>query len=224
MRHWGERDLAGVIDWMGRHYPNLRLAQVGHSAGGQLLGLAPNNTQVAALLAVASQTGYWRLRDGIYQPITWAYFHALIPLAAHLASWFPSLRRGAYAVPKGVALEFARWGRNRHYIVDEQGRPDRAGFERYQGHVRLYHITDDRDFAPRRAVEALSRYYANAQTEVVYRAPADWGTDRVGHFGFFKSRMPRSAWRETAQWLARVALPRQQVMAEGAIITQARCA
>lgn len=224
IRHWGERDLAGVIDWMALHYPQLRLAQVGHSLGGQLLGLAPNNTQVAALLAVASQSGYWRLREGKYQPLTWAYFWAMIPFMAYFTSWFPRFRRGAYGVPQGVALEFARWGRNPHYISDEQGRPDRVGFHRYRGHVRLCHITDDHDFAPRRAVEALAGFYANAKTEVIHRGPEDWGLAKIGHFGFFRPTMPRAAWFETALWLIAVAAPRRQAMREPPAVDQSLCA
>lgn len=224
MRHWGERDLAGVIDWMSRHYPRLRLAQVGHSAGGQMLGLAPNNTQVAALLAVASQSGYWQLREGWYRPLTWIYFRAMIPFMAYFTAWFPRFHRGGYAVPQGVALEFARWGRNPHYITDEQGRPDREGFQRYRGHVRLYHITDDHDFAPRRAVEALAGFYANAETELVHRGPEDWNTSKIGHFGFFRATMSRSAWFETALWLSTVASPRRQVMLEPSGNDRALCA
>ncbi len=224
MRHWGERDLAGVIDWVARHYPQLRIAQVGHSAGGQMLGLAPNNNQVAALLAVASQSGYWKYREGVYRPLTWLYFRAIIPFMAYFTAWFPQFYRGSYAVPKTVALEFARWGRNRHYIVDDQGRPDREGFLRYRGHVRLYHITDDHDFAPRRAVQALAGYYANAQTEVIHCEPEDWGVDRVGHFGFFRASMTRSAWFETAVWLSTVASPRAQPMLEPSQQDQPLCA
>jgi predicted alpha/beta hydrolase len=224
MRHWGERDLAGVIDWMGRHYPHLRLVQVGHSAGGQMLGLAPNNTQVAALLAVASQSGYWQFRDGWYRPLTWVYFRAMIPFMAHFTSWFPRFQRGGYAVPKGVALEFARWGRNPHYIIDNQGRPDREGFHRYRGQVRLYHITDDHDFAPRRAVEALAGFYANARTEIVHSGPDDWSVNKIGHFGFFRAQMPRSAWFETALWLSSVAAPRRQRMEDSGQPEHALCA
>jgi predicted alpha/beta hydrolase len=224
MRHWGERDLAGVIDWMGRHYPQLRLAHVGHSAGGQLPGLADNNTQLAALLAVASQTGYWRLREGRHRLMTWLYFHLMIPFMAYLTDWFPRLRRGAFAVPKGVALEFARWGRSPHYISDAQGRPEREGFARYRGQVRLYHIADDHDFAPRRAVEGLAAFYSNASTEIIHCEPRNLGVDKIGHFGFFRAQMPRSAWFETALWLSSVAAPRRQRMEDSDKPERALCA
>ena len=42
-------------------WPKLPLAVVGHSFGGQALGLVPNNAEVSRALFVAAQAGYWRL-------------------------------------------------------------------------------------------------------------------------------------------------------------------
>src|SRR5918997_3735981 len=38
MRDWGQRDLAGVIDWAATRYAAARLSVVGHSFGGQAVG------------------------------------------------------------------------------------------------------------------------------------------------------------------------------------------
>jgi predicted alpha/beta hydrolase len=202
MRHWGERDVAGAIDWMTSRYPNYRHVHVGHSAGGQLLGLASNNRKVEALLTIGAQAGPWKNWDFPHRLVTLAWFHAVVPVVARLSAVFPALRRNGFDVPPGVALEWARWGRGPHYISDERGQPLREYFERYTGRVRLYHITDDPEYAPRRAVQALAGFYRNARVEVLHRSPADWGARRIGHFGFFRSQMPRFAWEETARWLS----------------------
>jgi len=201
VRDWGERDLAAAIEWLHAHAPRHRLLAVGHSAGGALFGLAPNNHRVRALLGIASQSAYWRLRDGWVALDTWLDFFLRVPLAARLGGWFPRLRRGRFAVPRGVALEFAAWGRNPAFIVDERGAPLREHFDRYAGRVRLYRISDDVDFAPRRAVEALAGFFPGAAVEVTPRTPAEWGVPRVGHFGFFDRALARVAWPETAHWL-----------------------
>ncbi|MEK6806239.1 MAG: alpha/beta fold hydrolase [Pseudomonadota bacterium] len=224
LRHWGERDLAAAIDWLADKYPHSRMTLIGHSIGGQLLGLAPNHARVVALLAVASQSGYWRLRDGSHRIASFLYFHVFIPLMALLSRGLPSLRRGEFDVPSGVALEFARWGRHPQYIVDEVGRPLREHFDAWGGQARFYHFTDDHDFAPRRAVAAIAGFYRNAKIEIVHRAPEDWGLSRIGHFGFFRSSMPAVAWQETAHWLERAAMPQYRSVQALSEPTQARAA
>ena len=43
MRDWAALDVAGAVDHMRAVWPKLPLAVVGHSFGGQAVGLAPNN-------------------------------------------------------------------------------------------------------------------------------------------------------------------------------------
>ena len=61
MRDWAALDVAAAIDHMRAVRPNLPLTAIGHSFGGQALGLAPNNSEISRALFVAAQAGYWRL-------------------------------------------------------------------------------------------------------------------------------------------------------------------
>ncbi|WHI47286.1 alpha/beta hydrolase [Microbulbifer sp. VAAF005] len=58
---WGENDLEAVIDWCGKHSKALVWHCVCHSVGGQILGLASNNTQLSSVYCVSAQSGFWRL-------------------------------------------------------------------------------------------------------------------------------------------------------------------
>src|SRR3954470_8693829 len=60
---WGERDLAGCLDWLAGRFPGLPLLFVGHSGGAQLMGLAPARPIRAALFASAG-TAYWKAYRG----------------------------------------------------------------------------------------------------------------------------------------------------------------
>src|SRR4051794_33825871 len=57
---WGERDFAGVLAWARQAHPRAAIGCVGHSLGGQLVGLAEEAGRIDAFLAVAAQSGYWR--------------------------------------------------------------------------------------------------------------------------------------------------------------------
>jgi predicted alpha/beta hydrolase len=207
MLDWGEKDLAGVIDWVGREFPRRPLACVGHSGGGQWLGLARNNGRVTAQLAIASQSGYWRhyrVRDWPRLLIIW---YLLVPLATRLLGRFPGRLVGSEDLPKGVALEWARWCRNPHYISDRRGHPLREHFHAYRGRLRFYAIGDDGFFAPAGAVRALAAFYENAAVQILHVTPADYGLPAIGHFGFFRAGMAEQAWQQTADWLLEAVRP-----------------
>ena len=200
MRHWGARDLAGVIDEMHRRYPHLLIAAVGHSVGGQLLGLAANNHRVAVQLGLAAQSGYWRhwpLRRRLGMFWLW---HVTLPVIAKLLGKIPARLMGG-EIPAGVALEWARWGRNPAYFCDDADQTLHEHFERYLGRMCFIAISDDDDFAPHAAVVALTQIYCNAHIEMQIIRPEDFGLTAIGHFGFFRPTMPEDAWLQTTEWL-----------------------
>ncbi|HWP34111.1 MAG TPA: alpha/beta fold hydrolase [Thermodesulfobacteriota bacterium] len=200
MHEWGERDLAGVIDWIAARFPESRLLVVGHSAGGQLVGLADNNDRIRALLAVAAQSGDWRLWP---RPLRYALallWYAAVPAATRLFGYLPGWLGIGEALPRGVALEWARWCRTEGYLVGGDGAGRRAGFARVTAPVLAYSFADD-PYAPAAAVDALLRWYVNAPRTHRHVTPAEAGVPAIGHFGFFRDRVRDTLWREAAAWL-----------------------
>jgi predicted alpha/beta hydrolase len=157
----------------------LPLHFVGHSAGGQLLGLM-EGVPIASALLVSSGTASWRAYDGRARAIMFGLFHAVLPAALAWKGYLPmSAVRQGEDVPKGVAREWAEWGRHRRYVRKYADRRGGLGFERYEGPLRAVAFKDDA-YAPPKAVESLLSLYTNARKElIVHDGPA-------GHFGFFK--------------------------------------
>ena len=60
MADWAALDVTAAVSWMRERYPQLPLSYVGHSFGGQALGLLPNNSEVSRALLIAAQAGYWK--------------------------------------------------------------------------------------------------------------------------------------------------------------------
>ncbi len=199
LREWGELDLAGAISWSETRFPGLRLLVVGHSVGGQILGLAPNNDRIHAVLGVASQHGHWRQWPVPARYGMMLYWYGLLPATAHLFGYVPRWLGLGESIPKGVALEWARWGRSRHYVLGEGDGARRAGFERLAGSFLSLSFSDD-GYAPRQAVEALLALYPNARRTHRHMTPAEAG-GAIGHFGFFKERFQETLWAESAAWL-----------------------
>lgn len=201
LRAWGERDVAGAIAWAAERFPGAPLLYAGHSAGGQLLGLAANAPALRRVLMVAAPSGYWRLWRGPRRLWIAALWFVVFPAAARTMGYLPGRRLGLGAdLPRGVALQWARWGRNPHYISDAGGRPLREGHHRVLAPIRAYSFADD-PFAPKQAVDELLGYYANAPREHCHLHPADRGLASIGHLGFYRERMRQTLWAETADWL-----------------------
>jgi predicted alpha/beta hydrolase len=199
LHEWGERDLAGAIAWLGDRIPGRPLLVVGHSVGGQVLGLAPTLDRVSAVLSIASQSGYWKLWRGARRAQLGLYFHLLIPLAARVAGYLPMSVAGGEDLPRDVALEWARWSRDPRYVLSRaDARPD-SGYARFDRPWRAYAFTDDA-YAPVRAVEALLGFYPRARSELRVVGPEQAGRP-IGHFGFFRPAFEGTLWPEVVAWL-----------------------
>jgi len=61
MADWAALDATAMVGWMRERYRKLPLTYLGHSFGGQVLGLLGNNNEVSRALLVAAQAGYWKL-------------------------------------------------------------------------------------------------------------------------------------------------------------------
>ncbi len=197
---WGAKDLAGALGWAGGRFA--RVLAVGHSLGGQLVGLAPNNGRLAAILAIAAPSGYWRLWPFPLRLLLRTMWRAVLPATATLFGMFPAraLRLGE-DVPEHVMREWCAWCLSPHYIAGPPGSPRRAGFARVAAPFRAHSFSDDW-YAPRRAVDALLGFYANARAEHHHVTPRELGVARIGHFGFFRDGPTQALWAETADWLA----------------------
>jgi predicted alpha/beta hydrolase len=195
MRDWATLDAAAAFSFLSQP----KIYVIGHSFGGQALGLLPEPSRIGAALIVGSQSGYWRNWPALGRAWMWPVTHVALPLVSRLYGYFPASRLGfGEDLPAGVAIEWARWCRNPRYLVGDLG--VEAAYARFRAPLRAYALTDD-PFAPRRAIEALGALYPNSKWETREVAPQDLGVKAIGHFGFFRERFRDSLWRETADWL-----------------------
>ena len=202
MEDWGALDLAGALDTVRERFPGRRVLLVGHSAGGQLLGLADNARAVTALLTVASGSGYYRLFP---QRLRMAFnWRVLAPLLVKAFGKLPGWAGTAEDLPAGVAEQWARWCLSPHYLLSEGGEARREAYASLYLPLRAYSFTDDA-FASPEAVRALLAVYADALVDHRLLSPEELGQP-IGHFGFFRESFRESLWADAADWLADKAL------------------
>jgi len=188
---WAEQDLDGVIAATPTDLPIL---YVGHSLGGQLLGVLPHNERVRAALHVSAGSGWYKLNDRMPLEVRVFWFLA-IPLLTPLFGYFPGKRlRMVGDLPRGVAWQWRKWCLHPDYLLSEGDRY-RSAFDRVRIPIRAYSFEDDR-IITRAGVDSLHSFYRNAGVERrhVDRPP-------IGHFGFFQSRSRDTFWAEALGWL-----------------------
>lgn len=199
MRDWATLDAAGALAFLERETNGAPVSVVGHSFGGQCLGLIPGHERYRALLAVASQSGYWRYWRGAGRAGMWLATHVVLPGASKLLGYFPARRLGqGEDLPAGVATEWASWCRHPGYLVGALGAESQ--YSRITLPIRAVWIADDA-YAPLPAVRALLGFYPASPGELLEVHPRLVGAGRIGHFGFFRERFRDTLWKPAAEWL-----------------------
>jgi len=131
MADWGRLDLDAALAWMLSRHPGQPLLLLGHSVGGQLLGLAPTAEALRGALLVGSQGGYWRNWSGLDRLRAWAGWHVVLPAASTVLGYTPMRALGmGEDLPAGVGLQWARWGRHPDYLLSECTPAERERYRR----------------------------------------------------------------------------------------------
>lgn len=198
LRDWGERDLEGVLRFALEDKGSRPLHVIGHSVGGQLLGLAASNGSIDRIVTVGSQSGYWGHWSGASKLHKAAVWYALLPALGNTFGFIPGKFGIGEDLPKGVALEWAKWCRHPEYMLGHGIGKD--GFARVKAPMRAISISDD-DYAPKPAVDALHALYSGTQVERHHVSPKELETQAIGHFGFFRSTFQDSLWRNVSTFL-----------------------
>ena len=200
MTDWALLDVTAAINWMRERYPAVALSYVGHSFGGQALGLLSNNVEVSRALLVASQAAYWKLMTAPERYRVWAFLNLVgVPLANTLG-YVPGWSGIGEDLPKGVFVQWVKWVMSPHYLFDDKSLPALKNFAHYKGAMRALCFTDD-PWATRPAVEMLCDGYTGTTAEILPVRPAELSVPKLGHFGFFRPEHRDTLWRGAAEWL-----------------------
>src|SRR5690606_24468329 len=124
---------------------------LGHSFGGQAIGIAPTAHRVDAVVLVASQSGWvghWPLRRRPAMELIW---RVLVPIASNLAGFMPGKLGLGEDVPARVAQQWARWCTTPGYVTGVLP-AERLHFGDVAAPVLAWSFSDD-DYAPRGSID-----------------------------------------------------------------------
>jgi predicted alpha/beta hydrolase len=200
MSDWAALDITAAVSWMRERYKALPFAYVGHSFGGQALGLLPNNTEIPRALFIAAQAGYWKLMTAPERYRVYAILNFVgLPLARSLG-YLPGKAGLGMDLPKDAFLQWVRWVMSPRYLFDDARLEALQNFPKYRGALRALCISDD-PWATRPAVELLCSGFTSIRPEIITVTPAEARASRIGHMGFFRPEHRDTLWRGAAEWI-----------------------
>ncbi len=192
---WGRNDLESIIQYVMSNYPESRKVVLGHSIGGQLVGLAKSSTKINKIILVAAQSGYWKYWKGFGRIKMWFNWYILFPLLLNAFGYLKSKQiSGMENLPRNVANQWRNWGRNRDYILSDKT-INETHYKKIMVEVTAFSIEDD-DFAPVEAVQWMTGQYQNAKKKSIHLKPVDFKVTKIGHFGVFKERFRNTIWNK----------------------------
>jgi predicted alpha/beta hydrolase len=199
MSDWAALDVTGAVAWMRERYHALPLCFVGHSFGGQALGLLPNNNEVSRALLVAAQAAYWKLMASPERYRVYAMLKFVGAPLARLLGYAPAWSGIAEDLPRDVFLQWVSWVMRKRYLFDDPELGGLKNFAQFHGAMRALVMSDD-PWATRPSVELLCSGFTSITPEIVTITRAE-GVARIGHFGFFRSDHRDTLWRSAADWI-----------------------
>ena len=190
---WGSKDLESVIQYALENYPKARKVLLGHSIGGQLVGLAKSSEQLDKIILVAAQSGFWKLWNGVGKIRMWFNWYILFPVVLGLFGYLNSKKiNGMENLPRGVAKQWSSWSKSPNYLLDDPS-IEATHYHKVSVKVTAYSIEDDA-YAPKEAVQWITDQFKNATTKSVVIRPIDFQVSKIGHFGVFKDRFSHTIW------------------------------
>lgn len=201
MEDWGRLDLEAALRWAASELKAERLFLLGHSAGGQLAGLAPSTAKLDGIVFAAVSSaypGHWAMPSRL--GLLWL-MHLHAPLITLGRDFFPPKLGGLsnIPIPAGVVRQWARWARKPGYLYDPRSGVDVSAYSTIRQPILAWQFDDD-TYAPQPAHDAILAAYPNAKIERHAIRTRELGR-KVGHFGFFREASREPFWRETAEWL-----------------------
>ncbi len=196
---WARLDAAAAIDLACQRWGEVWA--VGHSFGGQAIGLTARGLDLAGAVVIAAGSGDMSLYPNDRQRLTFKLsLNLLLPAVSAVLGYVPGRLGLGEDLPVGVVRQWAQWCRTPDYARGALP-PTATHHDRIQAPMLFIDFPDD-SYAPTDAAAALRGWYARARVTHRVVAPAELGLAKIGHFGGFRPGPTEPLWAEILTTIA----------------------
>lgn len=199
IQDWGQLDIPAAIDLLLNKTQQEKITLLGHSAGGQLLGIVPNYDKVAQVISISGSTGHVKGLKGRTKRMAPVMFNLIFPVSSLIKGYGATNFLGmGENLPKNVAKQWAQFCSKPGYVINAIGK---TIFDDYHSEIQcpitVYWSSDD-EIATEANVKDLLRLYPNAQTDMIELRPQEHGHKAIGHMLMFK-KSHQNLWSKITQ-------------------------
>ncbi|MDE2402859.1 MAG: alpha/beta fold hydrolase [Burkholderiales bacterium] len=188
LQEWGQLDQVAALDWLLRRSGSEQVLLLGHSAGGQMMGLMPNHPRIARLVGVSASTGWFRgMRMG-FRVKAHLGLRCIVPLGTLIMGYGPCAAVGlGENLPSGVARQWGQWCAAGGYATNAtRSQPEQDFHADVRTPITVLHASDD-DIATPATVADLLRTFPAAPKQALRIKPADYRLKQIGHIDWFRT-------------------------------------
>jgi len=188
LAEWGQQDQVAALDWLLHRTGSEQGLLLGHSAGGQMIGLLPNHGRVARLVGVSASSGWFRgMRLGFAVKARFG-LRCVVPLGTLIKGYAPTSAVGlGENLPAAVARQWGEWCAAGGYATNAtRGRPEQDFHAQVRTPITVLHAEDD-DIATPATVADLLRTFPSARKQALSVRPASHGLKAIGHIDWFRA-------------------------------------
>lgn len=202
---WGRHDMPAVLDALQDEFSDATYHLIGHSAGGQLIGLMPNYKAIKSVFNVACSSGRIKNMNMPYKLKAMGFMDAFIPLTNLTLGYTPSDKIGmGEPLPRGVARQWRDWCNGAGYIKTAFGKSIHTHFYDELSMPALWLGFSDDDIANSKNMDDMIRVFTKMPVEKRFLEPKDFGLNHIGHMRYFSSKTNAKApelWQMAVDWL-----------------------
>lgn len=200
----GRYDIPAVIEMLKINYPNLPLFCVGHSVGGQQIGLANNHNKLDGLIAIAVSGGYFFNMPLGYRLKALAFFKVIVPLFDVLFGYVPAGKLNLMEdLPSLLAKEWGRWCSEPEYLFSKKvvgvTLPEHT-YKDIDFPVYVLVADDDEISTSKNVQNFWQNVRSSKQIEFKTYKSIQFSQGKIGHFGYFK-KVNRDIWEDVLDLL-----------------------
>lgn len=188
-------DLAAVINYNAKIYPNIPITIMGHGLSGQLIGLTKHSLIAQKIVLIAAQNEFWGYLDGVSKIKMWFNLNLLYPFLIKIFGYLPSRKSSNMEnLPKNVADEWKKWRKNKNYLfayIDAEN----LFFRKFKCELISYNLAFD-ESTPQKSIDKLTDRYSNAKVKKVCLYPETLNMYQISHFELFDPKSKFTIWNK----------------------------
>ncbi|MEL6733289.1 MAG: alpha/beta fold hydrolase [Bacteroidota bacterium] len=201
LTNWGILDMTAALECLKNQFPNVEYHLIGHSAGGQLVGLMKNAKSLKSMFNFGSSSGSLQYSKFPFRLKSSFWLNFYIPISnlifGHTKSQWVGMGE---PLPKEVGKEWTRWCNGKGYVnVDLNTKIEEHLYDELEFNSMWVHAEDD-EIANYENVKDMIRVYSKIKSKIITISPKEYGFKDLGHMKFFSSKRSQ-LWSLATNWL-----------------------